>query len=86
MEMHVPMDIHMHKVVASDLFLWADLSGKRKQKCLMEFHNKAQSDCSYKWYFECKKKLEKRVAFYSSFSAISMNFTTGGIYAEVENS
>lgn len=75
----------MHKVFASNLCLWADISEKMKQKCLLEFLNKVQRDFSYKWYFEYKTKTPKLV-FLSSFFVIGMNFTTGGRYAEVENS
>lgn len=53
--MHIPMDIYMHKVVSSNLFLWADVSGKLKQKRLLEFLNKVQRDFSYKCILKVKK-------------------------------
>lgn len=84
--MHAPMDIYMHKVAASNLFLWADVSGKLKQKCLLEFLNKFRRDFSYKWYFECKKDLDQKLLFFSNFFVIATSFTTGGIHTEVENS
>lgn len=64
MWMYIPMDIYMHKVGASNLFLWADVSGKLKQKRLLEFLNKVQRGFSYKWYFECKKNLDQKLLFF----------------------
>lgn len=46
--MHIPMDIYMHKVAASNVFFLADVSGKPKQKCVLEFLNKVQRDFSYR--------------------------------------
>lgn len=50
----------MHKVVASNLFPWADVSGKLELKCLLEFLNKVHGDFSYKLYFQCKKKKSRQ--------------------------
>lgn len=62
--MHIPMDIYMHKVVSSNLFLWADVSGKLKQKRLLEFLNKVQRDFSYKCVLKVKKKSRQKVALF----------------------
>lgn len=37
-------------------------------------------------HFESKKNLDKKLLFFRSFFVIAANITTGGIYAEVENS
>lgn len=47
------MDIYMHKVVASNVIVWGDVSRTLKQKWLLECLNKVQRDFSYKLYFEC---------------------------------
>lgn len=49
--MYAPMDIYMHEVAATNLFLWADGKRKHKKKWLLEFLNKVQRDFSYKRYF-----------------------------------
>jgi len=46
MRMHIFLDVYMDKVAASNLFLWADVSRKLKQKSLLECLNKVQRDFS----------------------------------------